>query len=572
MHLGIDFGTSYTKLGYWETAGFVNLAGEGNRIPSVATWLPSKNRLYFGELALRLNEPGAETARFFKLALKRNPGFCLGPFTLPVIIHQFFSFLEEQFISSQGITADSITLSVPNYFGLNPRHILLEAARQAFTGARIFLLPEPLAAVYGYNRAHPQDPLQGDILSIDVGGGTTDFSIVRILQDNRDIILETQFQIGNDAFSGSEIDRGVLHNILLPGFHMQTGMEVPEALFNEKFRDGDEKSSYNRLLELAEKVKIELGEKDHLYLNIPDFLGQNSLVIDIDRDLFTWQLINVYERFKTFFEQSVVNRAKHLNLHNGQRWELDHVFLQGGASQSRGLTELAGQLCKGISLLCPDDPEFNVMKGLSAWNPAERQAAGSLKSIYPFNFYIEKMNPGDAEAALEKIPFDTANLELDVRGRYKIFSFPLDSGYNLAVDANKVRFKIYEVEEDDLYAELARFQGQDLVWHMETQAEGLPEYIEIYLDLAHSRLESNLSPDSQDYHQPETHSIFGNYNSRQRAAWQLIKSYKPANQDLVDDFGSHLSKVEKNIDISDLDYTETVLYKVLCLLDFLIPG
>lgn len=99
MHLGIDWGTSYTKLGYWDNGRLINLAGEGESIPTVVTFLPSTGRLYFGNPALRLNEPDACSAQFFKLELKRNPGYRLGPFDLPGILQEFFTFLEKEYVA-----------------------------------------------------------------------------------------------------------------------------------------------------------------------------------------------------------------------------------------------------------------------------------------------------------------------------------------------------------------------------------------------------------------------------------------------------------------------------------------
>lgn len=565
MHLGIDFGTSYTKLGYWEDDHFTNLTGSEQRIPSVVAWLPSQPGLFFGNRAYRLEGPGVVRVRFFKLALKRNPDFTLGSFSLPDIMREFFSFLKQDYLP---LTPDSISLSVPNYFGLNSRRILLEAAREVFRGKDIYLLPEPIAAVSGYNYSHPDNPLQGDILSIDIGGGTSDFSFLRLMQDSREILLETQLQIGNDAFSGLEIDRNILHHIFFPGFHMQHGEALPEPFWTENFNSSRDKFIFNYLMMQAEKFKIEMSVRDQCCLDIPDFYHGKSLQLNIDRNMFTLQLHDVFERLKIFFTESLKNRAQNLGLYDGQHWQLDYILLQGGASRCHGVRKTIEELCPGVTLIQPEDVDFNVVRGLSLWNES-MAASNRIKSIYPFQFYIARLDPLNKNPDLEKINFDTGNLELDIRGRYKIFSFNPDSNYNLAVDNEMLSCKIYEVEEADNHVELARFQGQELVWRLEGPREQAPETVNIYLDMANSQLVSRDFIEEKLGRKTKHSELLKNYLLSEQKALGWIGSYPLARQPLLSDFKSHLSKQELKADLPWHHHAQTTRYKLLCLLDFL---
>lgn len=77
MYLGIDIGTSYTKIAGLLEGQWMNINSEELLIPSVAAYLPSSDQLYYGDLALRLDEPGIDKVFFFKLDLKRYAGFRL---------------------------------------------------------------------------------------------------------------------------------------------------------------------------------------------------------------------------------------------------------------------------------------------------------------------------------------------------------------------------------------------------------------------------------------------------------------------------------------------------------------
>ncbi|MDD2620980.1 MAG: Hsp70 family protein [Syntrophomonadaceae bacterium] len=569
MQLGIDFGTSYTKLGYWDGGQFINLAGNGQRIPSVVTWLPSIPRLFFGNLAYRLEEPGAIRTDFFKLALKRNPDFSLGPFKLTQIIQEFFSFLEQEYLYGRNphLNLKSISLSVPNYFGLNSRRILLEAARDIFKVENIYLIPEPVAAIGGYNISHPENPLQGDILCIDIGGGTSDFSFLRVLQDSREILLETQLQLGSDVFSGSEIDRNILKRILFPCFRMKYGEELPEQFLNENFISSRDKFIFNSLMRQAEKLKIEMSSQERSCIDIPDFYGGKSLQLEIDQNMFKHQLEHVFNRLKIFFNESVKMRAQNLNLHDGHHWKLDYVLLQGGASQITGVTKMVQELCTGITLIQPKDLDLNVVRGLSKWNTEGLAAYSRVKTIFPFQFYIERINPENNMPELEKIRFDTANLELDIDTKYKIFSFNPDSHYNLAVDSQLLSCKIYEVEEADSKVGLERFCGQELVWRLDISRETAPETINIYLDMARSQLVSSdqEQPNKEEIY-PELHK---NFLLTDHKALDWISEYAYARKALLSDFRAHLSQQENKHNLPVHDHAQTTKYKLLCLLDFL---
>lgn len=567
MHLAIDFGTSYTKLGCLQDGRFVNLVGNKAIIPSVATYLPSTGNLYFGNLALRLQEPGALTSRFFKLELKRNPSFHLGPYSLPEIINAYFQFLIKEYCAPLEVL-DSITLSVPNYFGLGSRRQLVDAARKATEISNINLVPEPVAALLGHNHCYPDQALEGDILCIDIGGGTTDFSFLSLSGQGRQVMLEAQFQIGNDAFSGSEMDRGVLHNILFPAFVMQTGTPIPDQLIREKNLDTRDRYVFNRLMQQAEAARIQLGQRDSYYCNIPDFYNGQSLNCNLDTELFDTQMQPVFTRLNDYFLTNVRSKAQKLGLLDTGQWQLDYVLLLGGASLTRGVSGLITRLCPGVMVISPPERDSAVVRGLCAWAEEELPGKTTIKSIYPFDFYIEKRTGSGEATSLDKIPFDTGNLELNMDEIYPIFSFPIHSDYNLAARPEDFRCRIYEVTEGEESGEATseKFLGQEMVLSADNDYVLQEDTAIICLNLKQSRLE--LAGGAE---QKSRSSHLGDWwrglPDRQLDAAELVKNFPFIDNRLKNDFQQHLQLTDETCAYKS--WEDTALYKMLYLIQIL---
>ncbi|HHV17161.1 MAG TPA: Hsp70 family protein [Gelria sp.] len=564
MHLGIDFGTSYSKLGYMEQGKFINLAGADTQIPTLVVYLPSRKKLYFGNMALRLNQPEAQEARFFKLEMKRNPDFQLGPFTLNDIVREYFNFLRDEYVKPWGEKPESITVSVPNYFGLRARKILLEAVRESFGLNEVYLLPEPVAALLGYNVIHPQENLQGNILCVDIGGGTTDFSFLSMIHKHNEIIMESQFQIGNDAFSGSEVDRGVLRSILNPLFNMQHGYDLPAPILSEKNLQGEERYWFNRLMVTAEQVKIKMSQQNNAYFNIPGFYRQNSLIFDFPAELFIAQLEPIFTRLRNYINEHVREKAEHLGFYREGRFTLDYILLLGGASQTRGVHQLIASVCPGPVIAHPQDLTFNVVRGLSQWRQEGQSSFLSVKSIYPFNFYIEKRNVAETGTVLERLPFDTENLELDINKSYKIFTVPLASPYNLATNSGSLKLRLYELDSADLQTSGERFMGQDLILQVDNE-EIKQDAVDLYLHPGNSTIEvgkeDNKLPSAANDGQLLPYLL-----PHQETALDLIRLYPDTNPGLLRDFEEFLREYSNQ---PSPDYSVLLTYKLLAFLQLI---
>jgi molecular chaperone DnaK (HSP70) len=101
----------------------------------------------------------------------------------------------------------AIVLTVPASFDEEARELTVQAARDAGLD-KVTLLEEPLAALYAWIAAHPRLPMttfaQGALVLVcDVGGGTTDFSLIRTAIEDGELVFE-RIAIGEHLLLGGD--------------------------------------------------------------------------------------------------------------------------------------------------------------------------------------------------------------------------------------------------------------------------------------------------------------------------------------------------------------------------------
>ncbi len=546
MNLAIDFGTSFTKIAYMDDV-FINLTAKG--VPSVFAHMTEKDQLVFGYKALQLKGPGINLFPSFKLKLKRKLDFSVGSYNLAEILYHFFAFLDNQYVKAANVDFRSVSLAVPNYFGLRARSLLIKALKRLYPQASIFLVPEPVAALVGHILVNQNKELDGDVLVIDMGGGTSDFSFLTFSSDSKEIIIESQLQMGQDVFSGWEIDRAILNNILLP--QIKKDVEVKNLT-----------PYYKSLLRLAEGMKIGDSNYGHHYINEPDIYPGYTLKAEFDAEQILEVMATPLARLGQYFNKEIVNKAKKLGFYEGF-WEIDKVLLLGGSSQTVGIYNFWTNLLTPIPVKSPPDKTLNVVKGLAIW-PKIMDTSINVKTIYPFNFYIQTVEQG--EYNLEPIHFDTAMLELDIKGQYKIFTFPVDSIYNLSARKDMLKCKIYEIEEES-EINLDRFRGQEIILDLELPNYGYKQNIEIKLDFSTAQLSAEYAPST--YETPHlADNLLTNYVFEQD--WlSHIKQVDLFTSEFNRDLSDFLAKKDLSASEPLNGQIEFIRFKLLALLNYI---
>ncbi|HEX3018827.1 MAG TPA: Hsp70 family protein [Chitinispirillaceae bacterium] len=110
--------------------------------------------------------------------------------------------------SDAPIVQQQVVLTVPASFDVSARELTMEAAASAGLPADLLLLEEPQAAVYAW-LADSGDLWRkrlsvGDTLLVcDVGGGTTDFTLIGVGQEGGDLMLK-RIAVGNHILVGGD--------------------------------------------------------------------------------------------------------------------------------------------------------------------------------------------------------------------------------------------------------------------------------------------------------------------------------------------------------------------------------
>lgn len=229
---GIDFGTSNTTVGIAGsgTARLIALEGENVVIPSALFFNFEDDRVYLGRAAVASYIEGHE-GRLMR-ALKSVLGTSLinektrvktQSLTFAQILSTYIGHLKRRLEQETGQEVRDVVLGRPVHFvdedpvADRAAQDELEKAAAAQGFKNILFQYEPIAAALSYEQHVTREELA---LVIDVGGGTSDFSIVRVSPERArqtdrkdDILANTGVHIG-----GTDFDRMLSMAEVMPHF------------------------------------------------------------------------------------------------------------------------------------------------------------------------------------------------------------------------------------------------------------------------------------------------------------------------------------------------------------------
>ena len=328
---GIDFGTSNSSVGICGAEGprLLRIQRGATSVPTALFFGFDDNSTTFGLDALDRHfarEPG----RYLR-AIKSVLGTALFEETTQVkakhhafgeIVAAFLRFLRTAAGESLGAPPTSVVLGRPAFFVDDDPEAdaaaerQLEAAARAAGFERIAFQFEPIAAALDYEQRVDAEEIA---LVADIGGGTSDFSVVRVSAERarssdrrRDILGFTGVHIG-----GTDFDRQLALTSVMPALGLRSplrrkGLEAPLWYFSDLatwhrinflydpkvlrqvrgvLRDSAEPEKIKRLLRVLEQrkghallagveaAKIELSRADVTALDVGDSIAGLSLPI-----------------------------------------------------------------------------------------------------------------------------------------------------------------------------------------------------------------------------------------------------------------------------------------------------
>ncbi len=127
------------------------------------------------------------------------------------------------------LAAQQVVLTVPASFDASARELTREAALAAGFPDGVVLLEEPQAALYAWladagDRWRRQVTVGDVLLVCDVGGGTTDFTLIGVAEEQGDLVLR-RLAVGNHTLVGGDnMDLALAH--LVRGAFAERGVEL----------------------------------------------------------------------------------------------------------------------------------------------------------------------------------------------------------------------------------------------------------------------------------------------------------------------------------------------------------
>ena len=212
-------------------------------------------------------------------------------------------------------------ITVPAYFEDAQRQATKDAGRIAGLDVKR-IINEPTAAslAYGLEKEHEQT-----ILVFDLGGGTFDVSILEL----GDGVFEVKATSGNNHLGGDDFDKRVV-DWMADEFKKEQGIDLRQ-----------DKMAVQRLVEAAEKAKIELSSTMTTDINLPfitaDASGPKHLTMSLTRARLVELTGDLIEKTEGPMKQAM----KDAGVSNG---DIHQVILVGGMTRMPAVQELVQKI------------------------------------------------------------------------------------------------------------------------------------------------------------------------------------------------------------------------------------
>lgn len=384
---GLDFGTSNSTVGCVNKSGdpvLLDLEKDHKTLPSVVFYNAEEGEFSYGRQALNGYLEGYEGRLMRSLKSLLGTSAMQGQtevgghvLKFSDLLKHFIGELKHRAELTAGTEFEQVVLGRPVHFvDDNPEADLLaqqtlESIAHSVGFKSIEFQFEPIAAAFDYENQVTQEEL---VLIVDIGGGTSDFSIVRLSPERKKNMdrLSDVLANGGVHIGGTDFDKYLSLSSVMPYFgyggKLLNQSEIPSSYYfnlatwhtinqlytrqiwqqlQDVYRDVQDKTQFARLLDLVEQrcghwlaMQVEAGK---IALST-----QDTTEIDLDR-LSTPEVITV--DIQTF-DQSVTTLLDQIN----QKIEsllkeaelthehIDTVFFTGGSSGIRALRSQIRQL------------------------------------------------------------------------------------------------------------------------------------------------------------------------------------------------------------------------------------
>lgn len=260
-------------------------------------------------------------------------------------------------------------ITVPAFFGNEAREATKKAGEIA--GLNVLrIVAEPTAAILASGIDMKKG---GKYMVVDYGGATLDFSIAEIA----DSVVEIKSSYGDVYCGGSDLDK-LVADWIVSEFKKETGADASK-----------EPMAMSRIMEAAEKAKIELSTSSNVEVNLPYLMPVDNIPQHFVKNLSKAKFESLIDKEIT----KVMNCGKEaLKRADMEANELDGILLVGGSTRIPYVQERLEKEF-GVELIKSANPDEAVAMGAAVQGSilAGENTDMILLDVTPLNLGIETM-------------------------------------------------------------------------------------------------------------------------------------------------------------------------------------
>lgn len=398
---GVDFGTSNSTVG-WHRAGFagqsalLSLEDDKVTLPSVVFFNHDEDEISYGRSALNAYLAGYEGRLMRSMKSLLGTSMIDGQtevqgrtLAFRDLLAQYIGELKRRAEQSAQQTFTQAVFGRPVHFIDDNKTAdklaqkTLEDIASAVGFKEIQFQFEPIAAAIDYESRIEREEL---VLVADIGGGTSDFSLVRLSPERSKRADRQRDILGNGGvhIGGTDFDKYLSLTQVMPllglGGTLANGTEMPSAYYfnlatwhtinlaytqkvarelKDVYRDvshQDLRICLERLLNLVERrdghwlalkseeAKIMLSERDSISLALERLQSKSrdalACVLRLNQHGFQLAISHLVDQIESSINQVLLTAGVHAK-------DIDTVFFTGGSSGVRGLRQRIGAIVPG---------------------------------------------------------------------------------------------------------------------------------------------------------------------------------------------------------------------------------
>lgn len=426
INFGIDLGTSNSLIAKFDKGQvevFKNPSGFKESLPSVVGF--RNDRILVGEQARAyLQRDAKSVVSRFKRKMGTSESFQIKSLNnaskTPVELSAYVLKELKTFVQT-GEELDAAVITIPASFDTLQSNATKEAGKQAGFKT-VALLQEPIAASLAYaNKERNVDLKNSQWLVYDLGGGTFDAALVRIVEGELTVVDHE----GDNYLGGTDFDATLIEKLVVP--ELQKRGKFEDLLTQLKSQSGRHNQLWYTLLLKAEEAKVDLSAKTSAEIDL------GTITVEDDEGNPIDSIITITRSdFESLIKEQVdttIEMVKRILMRNSlQPADLKFVLMVGGSTYIPYVRKRVQEVM-GIPVNTSIDPTNAIAVG-AAYFAGTKEKQAVTGEIKPSSSPLKIRTAYNKTSQESEEPF-TAKVEGDLEGlQYRIVSIDgsFDSG------------------------------------------------------------------------------------------------------------------------------------------------